>query len=106
MGGVGSRLAGYLDPATAGQQLHRGGSGADDLSQPVRRKTAVVRFVTFCVVQGGGRGVKRRREVEEDLATSCEIERLLNTPKKKKLFTTSQYIYENLFQVKTCLELS
>ena len=25
---------------------------------------------------------------------------MLNTPKKKKLHTTSQYIYDNLFQVK------
>ena len=45
------------------------------------------------------RGTKRRREVDDDI-TACneEIERLLSTPKKKKLHTTSQYIYENLFQ--------
>ena len=47
------------------------------------------------------RGTKRRREVEENIsACNEEIERLLNTPKKKKLHTTSQYIYDNLFQVK------
>ena len=36
----------------------------------------------------------------EDNISACneEIERLLNTPKKKKLHTTSQYIYDNLFQ--------
>jgi len=45
------------------------------------------------------RGTKRRREVEDDLQNSTEqLERLLSTPKKKKLTTTSQYIYENLFQ--------
>jgi len=45
------------------------------------------------------RGTKRRREVEENIsACNEEIERLLNTPKKKKLHTTSQYIYDNLFQ--------
>ena len=45
------------------------------------------------------RGTKRRREVEDNIsACNEEIERLLNTPKKKKLHTTSQYIYDNLFQ--------
>ena len=45
------------------------------------------------------RGTKRRREVDDDIiACNDEIERLLSTPKKKKLHTTSQYIYENLFQ--------
>ena len=28
-----------------------------------------------------------------------DIDKLLSTPKKKKLTTTSQYIYTNLFQV-------
>lgn len=47
------------------------------------------------------RGSKRRREVEDNIsACNDEIERLLNTPKKKKLHTTSQYIYDNLFLVK------
>ena len=46
------------------------------------------------------RGSKRRREVEDNIsACNDEIERLLNTPKKKKLHTTSQYIYDNLFLV-------
>ena len=45
------------------------------------------------------RGTKRRREVEDNISINEEIERLLNTPKKKKLQTTSQYIYENLFIV-------
>ena len=45
------------------------------------------------------RGTKRRREVDDHISyCSDEIERLLSTPKKKKLHTTSQYIYENLFQ--------
>ena len=29
-----------------------------------------------------------------------DIDKLLSTPKKKKLTTTSEYIYRNLFQVK------
>ena len=45
------------------------------------------------------RGTKRRREVDDDIIAGSEnIERLLSTPRKKKLHTTSQYIYENLFQ--------
>ena len=37
--------------------------------------------------------------MEDNLsAAEAEIERLLSTPKKKKLHTTSQYIYENLFR--------
>ena len=44
------------------------------------------------------RGIKRRREVDDNISACNEqIERLLNTPKKKKLHTTSQYIYDNLF---------
>ena len=35
---------------------------------------------------------------DDIIACNDEIERLLSTPKKKKLHTTSQYIYENLFQ--------
>ena len=49
------------------------------------------------------RGTKRRREVEDNISINEEIERLLNTPKKKKLQTTSQYIYENLFIVSSSL---
>jgi len=47
-----------------------------------------------------GRGTKRRREVEDDIKAGNmdNIDRLLSTPKKKKLTTTSQYIYQNLFQ--------
>jgi len=46
-----------------------------------------------------GRGTKRRREVEDDIKGSMDdIDKLLATPKKKKLTTTSQYIYQNLFQ--------
>lgn len=45
------------------------------------------------------RGTKRRREVDEEVNTSTDnLDRLLSTPKKKKLTTTSQYIYENLFK--------
>ena len=65
-----------------------------------------------------GRGTKRRREVEDDIKVSSkipegflllyllkagsmeDIDKLLSTPKKKKLTTTSEYIYRNLFQVK------
>lgn len=49
------------------------------------------------------RGTKRRREVEDDLRLGSldDIDKLLSTPKKKKLTTTSQYIYQNLFQVIT-----
>ena len=70
-----------------------------------------------------GRGTKRRREVEDDIKVSEyrvdsskipegflllyllkagsmeDIDKLLSTPKKKKLTTTSEYIYRNLFQV-------
>lgn len=49
------------------------------------------------------RGTKRRREVEDNISVNEEIERLLSTPKKKKLQTTSQYIYDNLFSVRACL---
>merc|ERR1719347_1108425 len=43
---------------------------------------------------------KRRRvdSLERSSSSDDKIEKLLSTPKKKKLFTTSQYIYENLFQ--------
>ena len=82
MGAVTSRLAGLGGGGGENQYNLDHGSSANDLGNPLAR------------------GTKRRREVEEDIS-SCnqELERLLNTPKKKKLFTTSQYIYENLFQV-------
>jgi len=46
------------------------------------------------------RGTKRRRvdSLERSSSSDDKIEKLLNTPKKKKLTTTSQYIYQNLFQ--------
>ena len=34
-----------------------------------------------------------------------DIDKLLSTPKKKKLTTTSQYIYRNLFQVRLMFNL-
>ena len=34
-----------------------------------------------------------------------DIDKLLSTPKKKKLTTTSQYIYRNLFQVRLVFNL-
>jgi len=45
------------------------------------------------------RGTKRSRDVEEDFSTSEEehLDKLLSTPKKRKLLTTSEYIYRNLF---------
>ena len=80
MGAVTSRLSGL--GIGDGQHNLDHGSSTNDLGNPLAR------------------GTKRRREVEEDITTSNqELERLLSTPKKKKLFTTSQYIYENLFQV-------
>ena len=41
------------------------------------------------------RGVKRSRDSEYDARESedLDIDKLMNTPKKKKLFTTSEYIY-------------
>jgi len=77
MGAVKSTLAGYLER----QDL----AGIDDR----------IRDASDNPLQ---RGSKRRREVEDNIsACNDEIERLLNTPKKKKLHTTSQYIYDNLF---------
>ena len=79
MGNITSKLSGYGEE----NQYSLGhGSSANDLGSPLSR------------------GKKRRREVDDGIS-SCneELERILNTPKKKKLFTTSQYIYENLFQV-------
>ena len=35
-----------------------------------------------------------------------DIDKLLSTPKKKKLTTTSQYIYRNLFQVRLVFNLN
>jgi len=78
MGNLTSKLSGYGEE----NQYSLGhGSSANDLGSPLSR------------------GKKRRREVDDGIS-SCneELERILNTPKKKKLFTTSQYIYENLFQ--------
>lgn len=45
------------------------------------------------------RGTKRKRDVEEEFSTSEDqrLEELMSTPKKKKLFSTSEYIYQNLF---------
>jgi len=77
MGAVKSTLAGYLE--------HQDLAGIDDR----------IRDASDNPLQ---RGSKRRREVEDNIsACNDEIERLLNTPKKKKLHTTSQYIYDNLF---------
>jgi len=79
MGQISSKLSGLS--GGEGQHNLDHGSSTNDLGNPLAR------------------GTKRRREVEEDITTSNqELERLLCTPKKKKLFTTSQYIYENLFQ--------
>ena len=36
----------------------------------------------------------------EQAGSMEDIDKLLSTPKKKKLTTTSQYIYRNLFQVR------
>jgi len=83
MGAVKSTLSGYLNQF-------------DDLEDPEGLERVRRAREGPNVLQ---RGTKRRREVEENLSTcNEEIERLLSTPKKKKLHTTSQYIYENLFR--------
>jgi len=75
MGGVASRLQG-------GEGARRLEESGEELGNPL------------------GRGTKRRREVEDDIKAGSmeDIDKLLSTPKKKKLTTTSQYIYRNLFQ--------
>ena len=47
------------------------------------------------IVNRRSRGVKRSRDSEYDARESedLDIDKLMNTPKKKKLFTTSEYIY-------------
>ena len=47
------------------------------------------------IVNRRSRGVKRSRDSEYDARESedLDINKLMNTPKKKKLFTTSEYIY-------------
>ena len=42
----------------------------------------------------------------EQAGSMEDIDKLLSTPKKKKLTTTSQYIYRNLFQVRLVFNLN
>jgi len=80
MGAVASRLV-----SSSSREDRDIGSGTNDLNTRTRNPLS--------------RGTKRRREVEEDISLcNVELEKILSTPKKKKLFTTSQYIYEHLFQ--------
>ncbi len=46
---------------------------------------------------GGGGGGGRRQGVKRKDSELSDLDRLLHTPKKKKLKTTSRYIYETLF---------